>query len=148
MRRSGGGLLAVLVIGGILYAIFGNVHVGPSADVQKPVAIACLKRAGFAVTDEIPTGSALQSSSYGRDVQWKLDVKDRGGASVAILYLADLPEGMDLYAEHLKDDQKTYGDYGGETIEQRGTTVIRLKRHARAGAIHDCVDQAARAKET
>lgn len=140
-------LLAVLVIGGIAYAIFGDVHVGPSADAQKPVAIACLKRAGLGVTSEVPTTSSL-IPAYGRDVQWELYVKGEAGARVAILYLADLPGDLDEFADHLKDEQTTYGDYKGERIEHRGTTVIRLKSHARSGAIHDCVDQAAKAKET
>jgi hypothetical protein len=123
--------------------------VGPSADAQKPVALACLKRAGFNVTDEVPTGAFTSLyPSDGRDVQWELYVTDNNGARVAIMYLADMPGDLDPFADHLKDNQKTYGDYKGETIEHRGTTVIRLaKSFTRAGAIRACVDRAAKAKE-
>jgi hypothetical protein len=142
----GRGLLAVLVGGGIIYAIVGNVHVGPDADAEKPVAIACLKRAGFTVTSDVPSGSGFQSPSYGRFVQWRLDVRDGRGAPVAILYLAD--QSDDDYANHLKDDQKTYGDFKGETIEYRGTTVARLISQSRASTVLHCVDQATHAKIT
>ncbi len=140
----------MLLVGGIAYAIFGDIHVGPSADAQKPVALACLKRAGFKVTDEVPTRAFTSLyPSDGRDVQWELYVKDKDGAQVAVIYLADMPGDLDEFADHLKDQQKTYGDYKGETIEHRGTTVIRLvKGYERADAIHDCVDRAAKAKET
>jgi hypothetical protein len=150
LRIFGRILLSVLLIGGIAYAIFGDIHVGPSADAQKPVVLACLRRAGFNVTDEVPTRAFTSLyPSDGRDVQWELYVKDKNGARVAVMYLADLSGDLDDFADHLKDNQRTYGDYKGEAIEHRGTTVIRLaKSYARAGAIHACVDQAAKAKET
>ena len=147
MKRFEGILVLVLVIGGIVYAIVDDSPLPPSADAQEPVAVACLKRAGFKVKSDTYSGGSLPSD--GSDVQYELHVEDEGGAGVAIIYLADLPEGIDLFADRLKDDQKTYGDYKGETIEQRGTAVIRLAKGSdRAGAIHDCVDRAAKAKET
>jgi hypothetical protein len=143
LRRREGILVLVLVIGGIIYAIVDGSSLPPSADAQEPVAVACLKRAGFKVTSDVYSGSG-----YG-DVQYELDVEDEGGARVAVIYLADLAQDTELFADHLKDYQKTYGDYKGETIEQRGTAAIRLaKGFNRAGAIHDCVDRAAKAKET
>jgi hypothetical protein len=150
LRIFGRILLPVLLIGGIAYAIFGDIHVGPSADAQKPVALACLRRAGFNVSDEVPTGAFTSLyPSDGRDVQWELYVKSGDGTRVAIVYLADMPSDLDEFSDHLKDQQKTYGDYKGETIEHRGTTVIRLaKSYTRAGAIHDCVDRAAEANAT
>jgi hypothetical protein len=150
LRTFGGILLSVLLIGGVAYAIFGDIHVGPSADAQKPVALACLKRAGFEVADEVPTGAFTSLyPSGGRDVQWELDVKDKDGTRVAVMYLADMPGDLDEFADHLKDKQKTYGDYKDEAIEHRGTTVIRLvKGYPRADAINQCVDRAAKAKET
>ncbi len=148
LRISGRILLSVLLIGGIAEAIFGNIHVGPSADAQMPVVIACLKRAGFTVTSDVPTGTGLPGA-YNRGVQWELYVKDKDvRARVATLYLADLSGDLDQFAAYLKDVQKTYGDYKGETIEHRGPTVIQLNSYARAGAIRDCVDQAAKAKVT
>lgn len=147
LRISGRILLSVLLIGGIGEAIFGNVHVGPSADAQMPVAIACLQRAGFTVASDVPTGTGLPGA-YNRGVQWELYVNQRDGAPVATLYLADMSGDLDQLAAHLKDAQKTYGDYKGETIEYRGTTVIQLNSYTRAGAIQDCVDQAAKAKVT
>ena len=139
MKRREGILLLVLVPAAIIYGIVDDSPLPPSADAQEPVAVACLKRAGFRVKSDIYSGGRYPST--GGDVQYELDVED--------IYLADLPEDSDLYADHLKDYQKTYGDYRGETIEQRGTAVIRLaKGFDRAGAIHDCVDRAAKAKET
>jgi hypothetical protein len=136
-------LVLVLVIGGIIYAIVDGSSLPPSADAQEPVAVACLKRAGFKVTSDI-----YSRGSYG-DVKYELDVEDEGGARVAIIYLADLQLDIEPFTDHLKDYQKTYGDYKGETIEQRGTAGIRLAEgFNRAGAIHDCVDRAAKAEET
>lgn len=147
MKRREGILLLVLVPAAIIYAIVDGSPVPPSADAQEPVAVACLKRAGFNVKSDIYSGGSLPSN--GSNVQYELDVEDEGGARVAIIYLADLPGDIDLFADHLKDDQKTYGDYKGETIEQRGTALLRLANGSgRAGAIHDCVDRAAKAKET
>ena len=147
MKRREGILLLVLVPAAIIYAIFDDSPLPPSADAQEPVAVACLKRAGFNVKSDIYSGGSLPSS--GSDVQYELDVERESGARVAIIYLADLPEDIDLFADRLKDDQKTYGDYKGEAIEQRGTAVIRLAKGSDyAGAIHACVDQAAKAKET
>lgn len=147
MKRREAILLLVLVPAAIIYAIVDDSPVPPSADTQEPVAVACLKRAGFNVKSDIYSGGRLPSN--GSNVQYELDVEDEGGARVAIIYLADLPGDIDLFADHLKDDQKTYGDYKGETIEQRGTAVLRLAKGSdRAGAIHDCVDRAAKAKET
>ena len=144
MKRFKGILVLVLVIGGIVYAIVDDSPLPPSADAQEPVAVACLKRAGFKVKSDIYSGGG-----FGRDVQYELDVEDEDGARVAVIYLADLPEDIDLFADHLKDYQKTYGDYKGETIEQRGTAVLRLAKGSnRAGPIHDCMDRAAKAKET
>jgi hypothetical protein len=132
----------VLVIAAIVYLIVDDSPIPPSADAQEPVAVACLKRAGLKVKSDTYSGGSL-----GRDVRYELDVDD--GARVAVIYLADLPADAELFADHLEDQQKTYGDYRGETIEQRGTAVIRLAKGSdRAGAIHDCVDQAAEAKET
>jgi hypothetical protein len=147
LKRREGILLLVLVPAAIIYAIVNPSSVPPSADAQEPVAIACLKRAGFNVKSDTYSGGSLPSN--GSNVKYELDVEDEGGARVAIIYLADLPGDIDLFADHLKDNQKTYGDYKGETIEQRGTAVIRLAKgsdHARA--IHDCMDRAAKAKET
>jgi hypothetical protein len=147
LKRREGILLLVLVPAAIIYAIFDHSPVPPSADAQEPVAVACLKRAGLNVKSDVYSGGSLPSN--GSNVQYELDVEDEGGARVAIIYLADLPGDIDLFADHLKDDQKTYGDYKGETIEQRGTAVIRLaKGYDRAGVIHACVDRAAKAKET
>ena len=137
----------VLVPAAIIYALVDHSPLPPSADAQEPVAVACLKRAGFNVKSDIYSGGSLPSN--GSDVQYELGVEDESGARVAIIYLADLPSDIDLFADHLKDDQKTYGDYKRETIEQRGTAVIRLAKGSdRAGAIHVCVDRAAKAKET
>jgi hypothetical protein len=147
LKRREGILLLVLVPAAIIYAIVDPSPVPPSADAQEPVAVACLKRAGFNVKSDVYSGGSLPSN--GSDVQYELDVEDEAGARVAIIYLADQREGIDLFADRLKDDQKTYGDYKGETIEQRGTAVIRLAKGSdHAGAIHDCVDRAAKAKET
>jgi hypothetical protein len=143
LKRHEGILVLVLVIGGIIYAIVNGGSLPPSADAQEPVAVACLKRAGFKVTSDI-----YSRNDYG-DVKYELDVEDEGGALVAIIYLADLPLDIEPFTDHLKDYQKTYGDYKGETIEQRGTAGIRLAEgFNRAGAIHDCVDRAAKAEET
>ena len=147
MKRREGILLLVLVPAAIIYAIVDHSPVPPSADAQEPVAVACLKRAGFKVKSDVYSGGSLPSN--GSNVQYELDVENEDGSWVAIIYLADLPGDVDLFAEHLKDDQKTYGDYKDETIEQRGTAVIRLAKGSdHAGAIHDCVDRAAKAKET
>ena len=147
MKRREAILLLVLVPAAIIYAIFDHSPLPPSADAQEPVAVACLKRAGFNVKSDVYSGGSLPSN--GSNVQHELDVKDEGGARVAIIYLADLPDDIDLFADHLKDDQKTYGDYKGETIEQRGTALIRLaKGYDRAATIHGCVDRAGKAKET
>jgi hypothetical protein len=144
LSRHEGILLLVLLIAGIVYAIVDDTPLPPSADAQESVAVACLKRAGFKVTSDIPTGGG-----YGSNVQYELDIEDEDGARVAIVYLADLPSDIEPLVDHLKDYQKTYGDYKGETIEQRGTAGIRLaKGFNRAGAIHDCVARAGKAKDT
>jgi hypothetical protein len=143
-------LFSVLVIGGILYAIFGNIDVGPSADAQKPVALACLKRAGFKADWDVPddfAGGGGAGSGWHFDIE--LDVDDEDGGRVAVIYLADMSDDVDTFVDYLRDRQKTYGDYKDETIEARGTAAILLAKGSnRAGAIHDCVDRAAKAKET
>jgi hypothetical protein len=147
LKRREAVLLLVLVPAAIIYAIVDHSPLPPSADAQEPVAIACLKRAGFNVKSDVYSGGSLPSN--GSQVQYKMDIEDESGALVAIIYLADLPGDVDLFAARLKDDQKTYGDYKGETIEQRGTAVIRLaKGSSHAAAIHACMDRAAKAKET
>jgi hypothetical protein len=147
LKSREGILVPVLVIAAIIYAIVDDSPVPPSADAQEPVALACLKRAGFMVKSDTYSGGSLPSN--GSDVKYKLDVDDEAGSRVAIIYLADLRQGIDLFADTLKENQKTYGDYKGETIELRGTAVIRLAPgFNRAGAIHVCVDRAAKAKET
>jgi hypothetical protein len=104
------------------------------------VAAACLKRAGFKVESD-------QSDTD--DFKYELDVEDENGARLAIVYLTDTSQDPETFAAHLKDYQKTYGDYKGETIEQRGTAVIRLAEgFERDAAIHTCVDRAAKAKDT
>jgi hypothetical protein len=139
-------LWSVLVVGGIVYAIVGDIDLLPSADAQKPVALACLKRAGFKVESNVP-GSGGRIPAYGSEVVWELDVKDADGRRVAVIYLADATEDLDGFADNLKENQKVYGDYKGETIEHRSSSVMRMaKGHERA--IRDCVDQAAKAKET
>jgi hypothetical protein len=140
-------LIPVLLVAGIIYAIVDDSPVPPSADAQKPVAVACLEHAGFNVKSDTYDGGGFPST--GRDIRYELDVEPGDGQLVAILYLADLPDDAEPFADHLKDYQKTYGDYKGETIEQRGTAVIRLRGgFVRVGAIYACVDRAARAKET
>jgi hypothetical protein len=147
LKRREAILLLVLVPAAIIYAIFDDSPVPPSADAQEPVAVACLKRAGFNVKSDVYSGGSLPSN--GSNVQYELDVEDESGARVAIIYLADLPGDVDLFADHLKDDQKTYGDYKGETIEQRGTAVLRVAKGSnRAAAIHHCMDRAAKTKQT
>lgn len=146
MKHREGILVLVLVIAAIVYLIVDDSPFPPSADAQEPVVVACLKRAGFKVKSDIYSGGSL-----GRDVQYELDVEDEDeyGTRVAVVYLADSPADTELFAHQLKDSQKTYGDYKGETIEQRGTAVIRLAKGSdRTGAIHECVDQVAKAKET
>ena len=142
MKRSELILLCVLVIGGIVYVIVDDSPVPPSADAQKPVALACLERAGFKADWDVPTGVA-------RGVDWVLDVEDADGPRVATIYLADLRVDLDVLADRLEEDQKTYGDYEDETIEHRGTSVVRLRKgYGRTGAIRECMDRAAKAKET
>lgn len=130
--------LPVLLVAGIVYAIVHGGSVPPSAGAQEPVAVACLKRAGFNV----------KSDSYSDDFRSEL-VEDADGAGVAVIYLAEPTADSESLAGQLKDSQKTYGDYKDETIEQRGSAVIRLgPSFDRAGAIHTCVDQAEKAKDT
>jgi hypothetical protein len=131
-------LIPVLLVGGIVYAIVHGGSVPPSAGAQEPVAVACLKRAGFKVKSDV----------YSDDFRHEL-VEDANGAGVAVIYLAEPTADSESLAGHLKDYQKTYGDYKGETIEQRGSAVIRLAPgFDRAGAIHACVDRAEKVKET
>jgi hypothetical protein len=142
MKRRELVLLCALLIGGIVYVLVDDSPIPPSADEQRPVAIACLKRAGLDVEWDVPTGVA-------RNFDWVLNVKDEDGPRVAIVYLADLDSDSDFLAERLKDDQKTYGDYEGETIEVRGTSVIRLvKGYGRAGPILECMDRSAKVTDT
>lgn len=146
MKRHEGILLLVLLPAAIIYAIVNPTPTPPSADAQEPVAVACLKRAGLKVKSDVYSGGTLPSN--GSNVKYVLRVDDENGG-VAIIYLADLPSDIDQFAEHLKDDQKTYGDYEGETIEQRGTALLRLaKGSGRTGAIHGCMDRAAKTKVT
>jgi hypothetical protein len=134
-------LLCALVIGGIVWIIVDDSPVPPSADAQEPLAVECLKRAGLEADSEVGTGVA-------RDVDSVLYVKDGDGARVAVVYLADLREDLDVLAERLRDDQKTYDDYEGETIEHRGTSVIRMRTgYPRAGAIRGCMDRAAKVED-
>jgi hypothetical protein len=142
MKGFGRILFWALMIGGIVYAIIDDSPVPPSADAQKPVALACLKRADFKADWDVPTGVA-------RDVEWVLHVEDGDGIRVAIIYLADLRADLDVLADRLEEDQETYGDYKGETIEHRGTSVVRLRKgYVRAGGIRECMDRAAKAEET
>lgn len=148
MRTFGRFFVPFLVIGGILYAIFGDTETGPDADAQRPVALACLKRAGFKADWDVPDGLA-GATRRGWTFDYELDVDDKDGGRVAVIYLADLSEDADLFVDELKENQKTYGDYKGLTIEKRGSAAILLDKASRnAAAVDDCVDRAGKAKDT